>query len=115
MNPNTLKPYTVNDQDRGEKLWPNPPEKEKKVPEDMCRKKLSFLFTENMADDMVAQIPKGMRGDYIEALRQVVKGPGVGGSGQYLGSLEPLVFATRAQKIEAIELLNKWNEDSYNK
>lgn len=39
---------------------------------------------------------------YVSFLREVVGGPGVGGYGQYLGSLAPMVFATEAQKAEAL-------------
>lgn len=43
------------------------------------------------------------RGTYVSFLREVVGAPGVGGYGQYLGSLAPLVFATDEQKAEALQ------------
>jgi hypothetical protein len=45
---------------------------------------------------------------YVSFLREVVGGPGVGGYGQHLGSLAPLVFATEAQKAEALRRTSEY-------
>lgn len=47
------------------------------------------------------------RAVYICYLREVVGAPGVGGYGQYIGSLEPLVFATDEQKLEALRRMSQ--------
>lgn len=85
------------------------------MPEDMTPKPQFEANAENI-DKILQALPEELRDDYVCALRDTVKNPpGVGGYGQYLGSLAPLVFATRDEKVEALEKLNRWNMDSYNK
>jgi hypothetical protein len=62
----------------------------------------------NFIDTLLQELSEDDRGIYISALREVVKSPGVGGMGEYLGSLVPLVFATDEEKIKAIKLMNDW-------
>lgn len=50
------------------------------------------------------------RGTYICYLREVVGSPGIGGYGQYIGSLEPLLFATDEQKLEALRRMSRESE-----
>ncbi len=47
------------------------------------------------------------RDTYVCYLRDVVGSPGVGGYGQYLGSIVPLVFATDEQKLEALRQMSR--------
>jgi hypothetical protein len=51
------------------------------------------------------------RETYISYLREVVTNPpGISGSGGYLGSIAPLVFATEAEKAEALRLMSEQEE-----
>lgn len=47
------------------------------------------------------------RAVYVSYLREVVGSPSIGGYGQYLGPLEPLVFATDEQKTEALRRMSQ--------
>jgi len=50
------------------------------------------------------------RETFVAYLRDVVGSPSIGGYGQYLGSLAPLVFATDDQKLEALRLMSAQQE-----
>lgn len=56
----------------------------------------------SVIDRVLQSLNENERETYVSFLREVVGGPGVGGYGQYLGSLAPIVFATEAQKAEAL-------------
>jgi hypothetical protein len=65
----------------------------------------------SIIDKALSALDDVEREEYIEWLRDVVGGPGVGGHGQYLGSLAPLVFATSAQKAEALSKMSEHNDN----
>lgn len=56
----------------------------------------------SMIDRALQTLNDNERETYVSFLRDVVGGLSVGGYGQYLGSLAPLVFATDDQKVEAL-------------
>ena len=55
----------------------------------------------------LAALNNAERETYVCYLREIVGCPGVGGYGQYLGSLVPIVFATDEQKLEAIRRMSQ--------
>lgn len=61
----------------------------------------------SIVDKALQALDDREREEYIEWLREVVGGPGVGGHGQYLGSLAPLIFATDKQKTEALRMMSE--------
>jgi hypothetical protein len=62
----------------------------------------------SLIDELLDSMCDDDKEAYIVALREVVKSPGVGGAGEYIGSLVPLVFASDEEKFEALKKLNKW-------
>lgn len=64
----------------------------------------------SLVDKALSALSKNERETYICYLREIVGSPGVGGSGQYLGSLEPIIFADDAQKTEALRRMSEGEE-----
>lgn len=63
----------------------------------------------SLIDNLLNQLTNRQKEDFVIALRETVKDPpGVGGCGEYLGSLVPLIFATDNEKLKALKLLNEW-------
>lgn len=64
--------------------------------------------------DTIDRALRGLTDDeretYCVALREVVGKPGVGGYGQYLGSMAPVIFATDEQRLEALRRTNEWGK-----
>jgi len=59
-----------------------------------------------IVDKALSALSKDERETYVCYLREVVGSPGVGGYGQYLGSLEPIIFADDTQKLEALRRMS---------
>lgn len=60
----------------------------------------------SIIDKCLSAMTDEERGTYVCYLREVVGSPSIGGSGQYLGSLVPIVFATDEQKTEALRRMS---------
>jgi hypothetical protein len=59
-------------------------------------------------DQVLQSLNENGRETYVSYLREVVKdGPGIGGYGQYLGSIAPMIFATEAEKAEALRQMSE--------
>ena len=58
-------------------------------------------------DKCLAALNDSERETYVCYLRDVVRSPGVGGYGQYIGSLVPIIFATDEQKLEALRRMSQ--------
>lgn len=58
-------------------------------------------------DRLLSALDDGDRETYVCYLREVVGEPGVGGYGQYLGSLVPIIFASDEQKLEALRRMSQ--------
>ena len=59
-------------------------------------------------DKALQALDKNEQETYISYLREIVKdGPGIGGYGQYLGSIAPMIFATEAEKSEALRQMSE--------
>jgi hypothetical protein len=63
----------------------------------------------SVIDNLLNQLTDRQKKIFVVALREVIKDPpGVGGCGQYLGNIAPLIFATDDEKLKALKLLNEW-------
>lgn len=61
----------------------------------------------SVIDKVLQVMDSAERETYICYLREVVKdAPGIGGYGQYLGSIAPLIFATEDEKAEALRRMS---------
>jgi len=59
-------------------------------------------------DKVLQALDKNEQETYLCYLREIVKdGPGIGGYGQYLGSIAPMIFATEAEKAEALRQMSE--------
>jgi hypothetical protein len=59
-------------------------------------------------DKVLQSLNKDERETYVCYLREIVKdGPGIGGYGQYLGSITPMIFATESEKAEALRKMSE--------
>lgn len=66
----------------------------------------------SIVDKCLAALNDDERDTYVCYLREVVGSPSVGGYGQYLGSLVPIVFATDDQKTEALRRMSAEQEST---
>lgn len=59
-------------------------------------------------DKALQALSKNEQETYVSYLREIVKdGPGIGGYGQYLGSIATMIFATEAEKAEALRQMSE--------
>jgi len=59
-------------------------------------------------DKVLQALDKNEQETYISYLREIVKdGPGIGGYGQYLGSIVPMIFATESEKADALRQMSE--------